>query len=101
MKKTKKTFNFKQIIPKVFTTHSLPLILTFTAIGLLYVLFRMKSIEQEYKFSQISTQTQEEKSVEKDLKAKRARLLSSKNLREIANKQSLNEPGENQIIVIP
>jgi hypothetical protein len=38
---------------------------------------------------------------QKELKAKQAKLLSVKKLREYAKKHNFNQPRENQIIVIP
>ncbi|MFZ4712969.1 MAG: hypothetical protein ACOYL6_04635 [Bacteriovoracaceae bacterium] len=68
---------------------------------LLYVLFRMKSVEQDYKLHSYNKQIEESTHESRELLAKKARLLSAKNLRELAEKHNLNEPKQDQIIVIP
>jgi hypothetical protein len=69
--------------------------------GLLFVLFRMKSVEQDYKLNAYLKRIEESTHENKELLARKAKLLSAKNLRELASKHNLNEPKQDQIIVIP
>ena len=84
-----------------FASSYFPFILSISVIGLLFIMFRMKSIEQDYKFNTVNKKIEQSKNDNKDLLAKKAKLLSAKNLRTLAEKHSLTEPGQEQIIVIP
>ena len=54
MKKRKSTKNSKsKIIDHLFGSNYLPYILTFAAIGIMFVLIRMKGVEQQYKYNEI------------------------------------------------
>ena len=70
-------------------------------IGSLYVLVRMKSVELDYKLS-TTLKTLDKANVKyKELKAKKASLLSVSNLERFAIENDLHEPNEKQIIIIP
>lgn len=69
--------------------------------AILFVLFRMKSVEQDYKFHSYNKQIEDSIHENKELRARKAKLLSAKNLRTLAEKHNLNEPKQDQIIVIP
>lgn len=83
------------------SSNYLPYILTFASIGIMFVLIRMKGIEQQYKFNELNQKIDRVTFDNKDLKARKARLLSVKNLRKIANQYELQEPTQKQIIVMP
>lgn len=102
MKKRKNTKVSKnRIIEAIGSSNYLPYILTFASIGIMFVLIRMKGIEQQYKFNDINQKIDKVTFDNKDLKARKARLLSVKNLRKIANQYELQEPTQKQIIVMP
>ena len=84
-----------------FSSQSLPIILSLILISVLFVLFRMKGVELSYDF--LHTKAKMEQSVQenKSLKAKKAKLLSSKNLNRMAKKHKLSDPTTKQIIFIP
>lgn len=84
-----------------FSSSYFPFILSISVIGLLFIMFRMKSIEQDYKFNTLNKKIEQSNNDNKDLRAKKAKLLSAKNLRTLAEKHGLTEPGQEQIIVIP
>jgi cell division protein FtsL len=85
----------------IFSSRGFPLILTFTMLGILFVLFRMKGIEMEYKISDINRSIENTSLENKELKAQKARLLSVTQLTQLAKKYDLKQPGQGQIIVIP
>ena len=91
-----------QYVQKVFlSSQGFPIFLTFTVLAILFVLFRMKGVEQNYKITSISKDIEEVVLEGKELKAKKARMLSVKKLRSLAQKYDLAQPKESQIIVIP
>ena len=61
----------------------------------------MKTVELDYEITRVNDLIKKARMEGKDLGAKRARMLSVKNLRVMAKKYNLNEPKQNQIIVIP
>ncbi|PIK14412.1 hypothetical protein [Halobacteriovorax sp. JY17] len=87
---------------KVFlSSQGLPIMLTLSVLGVLFVLFRMKGIELNYKITNMNKDIEKVALESKELRAKKARLLSVKNLRSIAHKYELKQPKQNQVIVIP
>ena len=82
--------------PQVF-----PICLFLMVIGVLFVLFRMKSVELDYKVSEVNKKIRKNEVENKKLEASKAKLLSIKNLRRLAKKYDLQEPKQNQIIIIP
>lgn len=91
----------KQISKVIFSGQGFPIVLTITVLGILLVLFRMKSVEINYKIDEYENQITKAGQDNKDLRAEKARLLSVKSLREIAMRHNLKEPGPSQIIVVP
>lgn len=79
----------------------MPLIFAITVIGILFVLVRMKGIEQDYKLNEIQKIVDVHKIKNKELKALRARELSVKKLKAYAKQFDLQEPDDKRIIVIP
>lgn len=102
IKKTKvESIIVSRIKAIIFSSRGFPLILTFTMLGILFVLFRMKGIEMEYKLSDINRTIDNVSLENKELKAQKARLLSVNQLNQLAKKFDLKQPGQGQIIVIP
>lgn len=91
----------KYISEKVITSQTLPLIFVISIIGIMFVLIRMKGVEQDYKYNEIAKRIKVQKIQNKELKAKRARELSVKRLKSYAKKFKLNEPDEKRVIIIP
>ena len=79
----------------------MPLVFVLSTIGILFVLIRMKGIEQDYKFNEVAKQIKIERLENKELKAQRARMLSIKKLKSFSKKFDLKEPDEKHIIIIP
>ena len=85
----------------LFSSETLPFVLTFTFLGIFFVLIRMKGIEQDYQYNELSKAIEQSRAENKELKAERARMLSVKNLRFFAKQFNLQEPDEKQIVIIP
>ena len=68
---------------------------------LLAVVFRMKSVEQDYQLSEKRKEVRKLREVNKALKADRARSLSTKNLSRLAKLHKMKEPSQKQIILVP
>ena len=85
----------------VFSNQVFPFVLTFFILGLLFVLFRMKGVELDYKITSVNKDIERVTLDNKELKARKARLLSVKRLRKMANKYGLKQPRQKQIIVLP
>lgn len=103
VRKAKKKQNafLKYISEKFFNTQTLPLVFVVSVLGILFVLFRMKGIEQDYKYNEIAKRIKVQQIQNKELKAKRARELSVKKLKGYAVKYELEEPSEKKVIIIP
>ena len=73
------------------------------AIGLasLFLMFRLKNVALDYEIAAITKQIDLFKTQNRDFHAKRARLLSSENLKKLAWKLGFIEPKSEKIIVIP
>ena len=78
----------------------LPLILAFFTIAILFVLFRMKGVELDYQISGVNKDIKRITLENKELKAEKAKLLSTKRLRRLAKKYNLTLPDQKQIIII-
>jgi len=85
----------------ILTSQTFPLILVLSTIGILFVLIRMKGVEQDYKYNEVSKKLRVEKIENKELKAHKARMLSVKKLKGFAKKYNLKQPNDKHIIVIP
>ncbi len=84
----------------IFSTQGFPLFLAFTTLAVLFVIFRMKNVEMDYKISFHNKEIEKVLLDNKELKAKKARILSADKLRSLAEKHNLSQPKQNQIIVI-
>jgi len=83
------------------SSRGFPIFISLVFICVLFVLFRMRSIELDYKISSLEKKIKKAQFESKILKAKKANLLSVKNLNMLASKHGLKEPSQKQIIVIP
>lgn len=102
VKRTRSDGFVKKIINKyILTSQTMPLIFVLSTIGILFVLIRMKGIEQDYKFNEVAKRIKIERLENKELKAQRARMLSIKKLKAFSKKFNLKEPDEKHIIIIP
>jgi hypothetical protein len=90
--------NLKDIL---FSTKGLPFFLTFTTLAVLFVLIRMKNVEKDYQIAKTNKDIEKVLLDNKELKAKKARMLSSDKLRKLASIHHLEQPKQDQIIVIP
>lgn len=101
-KKVKSSFNLKQKVADIlFSSRGFPLFLSFSFLAILFVLFRMKNVEIDYKITKANKDIDKVSMDNKELKAKKARLLSSDKLRKLASVHHLDQPKQDQIIVIP
>mgnify|MGYP003642594968 CR=1 FL=1 len=102
---TRKARGSQSLIDKTkaifFSSRGFPIILTFTVLAILFVLFRMKGVELDYQVNYINKEIDEISVENKDLKARKARLMSVDKLRDMAKTHGLAQPRQNQIIVIP
>ena len=96
----KKSFGEK-IKGFIFSSQGFPLLLMFSVISVLFVLFRMKSVELDYKITEVNKEISRSRVEQKELSAKKAGLLSVNNLRKLAKRYKLKQPSQAQIIVIP
>ena len=97
----KQNLFLKYVSDKVFTSQTLPLIFVVSILGIMFVLIRMKGIEQDYKYHEVAKRIKIQKVQNKEFKAKRAKELSVKQLKAYAKKFNLQEPDEKRIIIIP
>jgi len=94
--------SLKNLFKKIFfSSQGLPIFAVLALLTIGFVTFRMKSLDYDYRTNEINTALDRAHIENKDLKAKKARLLSTRNLREIAQKHNLNEPNQKQIIIVP
>ncbi len=85
----------------IFSSRGFPLFLSFTTLAILFVLFRMKNVEMDYSISKTNREIEKVVLDNKELKAKKARMLSAEKLRKLASIHNLEQPKQDQIIVIP
>lgn len=85
----------------LLNSQTFPVVFILAMLGILLVLFRMKSVENDYKINELVERIDEKQHELKELKAIKAKQLSIKNLRKISNKYDLQTPKQAQIIVIP
>lgn len=100
-KSTQKSEFGKKIKEIVFSSKGFPIFLSFTTLAILFVLFRMKNVEMDYKISKSNRDIEKVLLDNKELKAKSARMLSTDRLRRLASAHHLDQPKQEQIIVIP
>ncbi len=102
IRKTTKKSDFKDKFKTfILSANIFPLFLSFLVISILFVLFRMKGVELDYKINGIQKKIETVLIENKELKAQRARSLSIKSLRKMAKKHGLKQPKQKQMIVIP
>ncbi|MBT7611538.1 MAG: hypothetical protein HN576_17410 [Bacteriovoracaceae bacterium] len=99
-KTSKSNVILNSIKSKIFSSHGFPIFLGFTLMGILFVLFRMKSIEIDYKISSINKDINKVIVENKEISAIKAKMLSVRNLKSMARKYKLSQPRQKQIIVI-
>lgn len=78
----------------------LPLVLLYLCLAISFVLFRMKNVEMDYKIHDLSKDIQKSTVDGKDVRAKKASLLSTDRLKKLAKDFDLKEPKQNQVILI-
>lgn len=101
-KKPKNSFNLREKVSEIlFSSKGFPIFLSFAILAVLFVLFRMKNVEIDYKITKANKDIEKVSLDNKELKAKKARLLSSEKLRKLASVHNLDQPKQDQIIVIP
>ena len=83
-----------------FNSQVLPIVLTIFVILILFVIFRMRSVELSYKINDINKDIDQAVLENKEIKAKRAGLLSVNRLHKLSKKYGLSSPKQEQIIVI-
>ena len=91
----------KKIKEIIFSSQGFPIFLSFTTLAILFVLFRMKNVEMDYTISKTNREIEKVIMDNKELKAKKARMLSAEKLRKLAMAHNLDQPKQDQIIVIP
>jgi hypothetical protein len=101
-KKNNEGFKVGQKVKEVvFSTQGFPIFLSFTMVAILFVLFRMKNVEMDYQITKANKDIEKVLTDNKELKAKNARMLSTDRLRKLAAIHQLDQPKQDQIIVIP
>lgn len=102
LKKDNFSVQIKEKLKSIFfSSQGMPIVLCVLTVAILFVLFRMKGIEMNYQISNIEKDIEKVRIEGKELKAKRARMLSINNLRKMAKNHELSQPKQNQIIVVP
>lgn len=102
LKKDSISVQLKEKIKSIFfSSQGMPIVLCILTVAILFVLFRMKGIEMNYQLSNIEKDIDKIRIEGKELKARRARMLSINNLRKMAKNHELTQPKQTQIIVIP
>lgn len=91
---------FNKVKSVILSTQGFPIFIAFTTLAVMFVVFRMKNVEMDYKISKNNKEIEKVVLDNKELKAKKARLLSADKLRTLAERHSLTQPKQNQIIVI-
>ena len=100
--KGKSKNDFKKKLKAIFlSAQGMPIFLSLIVITVLFVLFRMKTVEVKYKIVLIKKDIEKVRIEGKELKAKKAKHLSVKNLRKLARTYNLQQPRKSQLIVIP
>lgn len=101
-KKSSEKFQLgKKIKEIIFSSQGFPIFLSFTTLAILFVLFRMKNVEMDYTITKTNREIEKVILDNKELKAKKARMLSAEKLRKLAAVHNLDQPKQDQIIVIP
>ena len=85
----------------VMSSQGMPVVLTLTVIAILFVLFRMKGVETDYRINTVNEKIKTASMKNKELRAKKAKLLSVERLKRLAKKHDFSVPDQKQIIVVP
>lgn len=93
--------NFDGLITFFKKGNNLVILVFFIFTCLLAVVFRMKSIEQDYQISEKRKEIRKVRELNKALKADRARALSTKSLSRMAKSHNMKEPSQKQILLVP
>lgn len=64
------------------------------------VIFRMKALDQDYAYTELNNKIRVATTENKQVKAMRAKMLSSESLQKLAQKHSMKAPNQNQLIII-
>lgn len=99
-KESKANEIFGKVKSIILSTQGFPIFIAFTTLAVMFVVFRMKNVEMDYKISKTNKEIEKVVLDNKELKAKKARMLSAEKLRTLADRHSLTQPKQNQIIVI-
>ncbi|MBI2521532.1 MAG: hypothetical protein HYV97_14030 [Bdellovibrio sp.] len=86
---------------KIFSSKILLIFMAAIGLASLFLMFRLKNVELDYEIAAITKQIDLIKTENRDLHARRARLLSSENLKKLAWKLGFVEPKAEKIIVVP
>lgn len=78
----------------------MPLVLLYLCLAISFVLFRMKNVEMDYRIHDLSKDIQKSTIDGKDIRAKKASLLSIERLKKLAKDFDLKEPKQAQVILI-
>ena len=97
----KKSGLMSKISELFFSSYIFPLVLAFAMLGILFVLFRMKGVEMDYQRAALNKKVEKAILEKKELKAKKAKLLSVGHLRKLASKYGFKQPKKEQIIIVP
>ncbi len=97
----RKPNHWEQIKTVIFSTKGFPIVMTLSMIGVLFILFRMKGVELDYKLTELNKEIKVIEVDGKELKARKAHQLSVPNLRKLAKKYNLKSPTSKQVVVIP
>ena len=86
---------------RLVSAQSLPLFMVIGVLIVLFVLFRMKLVELNYKVAEVNMALEKVLEDHKALKVQKAQLLSVNNLRKWSAKHNMQQPRQEQIIIIP
>lgn len=91
----------QQLLSFIFEQQIYPIALMGVVLCILFVVFRMKNVELDYSITKYKNILSKVKIEQKELEAKKAKILSIPNLTSWAEKFEFKRPGRGQIIVIP
>ena len=100
-RKKSSSVTWESVKNKFIHSQIFPLILILFVFAILFVLFRMKTVELDYQTSAMNKDIKVQTYKNKELKAEKARLLSVGKLRKMAKKHKMIRPKQEQIIVVP
>ena len=98
---TKMLFPLRKLKDAAISSQGLPIVLTLTVISVLFVLFRMKGVETDYKVNTVNAKIEKARLENKELKAQKAGLLSIGNLRKLAKNTDLPNQSRGRLSLFP